>query len=223
EAVLLVESRLARLGAEADLRKAVVAGAREQCFEQLGAGAVASLARDHGDRQLGRLLVHEAEPGGRGREKPIPRGAVGVRAGGGDHARVAAPAPVLDVAVDRQVGIAHPPVVRVAEHVAEEARVHLVDRAEHQRSSCASWIRLPSGSYTSRRRISPVSSRTIPTSTPASRRRSASSLRSVTSTCATPSSVGSPSASPISISPRRNSDQRASKSTASSSKPSTSW
>jgi hypothetical protein len=35
----------------------------------------------------------------------------------------------------------------VAEHVAQEAHVLLVDGAEHQsRSSSASWIRLPSGS-----------------------------------------------------------------------------
>src|SRR5579884_4413904 len=147
EAVLLVEAGLAQLGAEADLREALVARPREQRLEELAARAAAAVARHDGDRQLGRLLVDEAEAGGRGRKQPVPGRPVGVRAREGDDAGVAAPSPVLDVAVDRQVGIAEPPVVGVAEHVAEEAHVLLVDRPQHYgRSSCASWIRLPSGS-----------------------------------------------------------------------------
>ena len=111
-----------------------------------------------------------------------------------------------------------PPVVRVAEHVAEEADVVLVDRAEHQ--SPRAPARAGSGCRRGRRRRGgasrPCSSKTIPTSTPASRSRSASAFRSATSTCATPR--------PRSARPRRGRspsrraaacDQRSSKSTAS--------
>ena len=106
EAVPLVELGLPLLGAEAHLREPVAAGAGEERLEQLGAGALAAVARDDGDRQLGCLLVDEAEPGLALAEEPVPRGAVDVASLERDDARVAAPAPVLDVAEDGLLGVA---------------------------------------------------------------------------------------------------------------------
>src|SRR5579862_29884 len=219
EAELLVPLHLAGIGAEADRRPALGLRALEEGLEQLLPDALAAAARDDGDRQLRRLLVDEAEARLVGGEHAVPRGAVRVRAFHGDDAGVALASPVADVAVDGPLRVlAHPPVVRVAEHVAEEARVLSVGGPKHGQSSCASCTRFPSGSYTSSSRISPVSSSTMPTSAPAARSRSASALMSGTSTCATaPSSCGSPSARPISMSPRRRCAQRFVKSTAVSS------
>src|SRR5262245_1148503 len=60
EAVALVQvhRRAVRGDAEADRVIALGPGAREECVHELAAEAVAALARDDGDRQLGRLLVY---------------------------------------------------------------------------------------------------------------------------------------------------------------------
>ena len=69
--------------------------------------------------------------------------------GDGEHEPcVAGPPPVVHVARDRQVGVlVEAPVVRMLEHVAEEAHVLRPGLADHDlRSSWANWTRLPSGS-----------------------------------------------------------------------------
>src|SRR5439155_22409931 len=98
-------------------------------------------------------------PGGADREALVER----------DHGGVAGPAPVLDVAhrvpAARVLVPAGAPVVGVAQHVAEEARVLRRARPDHGRSCWTSWRRLPSGSKTSTTRTSSWSSSTVPTST----------------------------------------------------------
>src|SRR5581483_5475707 len=215
EAETLVPRGLVPVRAETDRLVAVVTGTLEQRLEQLLPGAFAAVTRHDGDGELRRLLVDEAESRLVGREDAVPGGPVRVRALEREHARVARTAPVAHVAIDGPLRIfGDAPVIRVAQHVAEEAHVALVHGSLHH-SSWASCTRLPSGSSTSSSRISPPSSSTIPTSTPSERSRSASAFTSSTSTCATPpSDCGSPSASPISIAPRRSWDQRLVKSTA---------
>ena len=144
---------------------------------------------------------------------------------GGDHARVARPAPVLDVAGDRQVRIAGRSASGTRGGACRGGSARPAGRrgGAPSRAPAASWIRLPSGSKTSSSRISPVSSRTMPTSTPASRSRSASALRSATSTCATPSFARLALREPdLHLAALELATSASSKSTAVSSKPSTS-
>src|SRR2546421_209442 len=230
EAVALVEPqrRIVRLHAQRDLFETVVARLRKQRFEQLVAEALPAAGRDDGDRKLGRLLVDEAVARLLLLEQPVPRRADVSSLVAGDHGGVAGPAEVHDVALHRTfqgVLVRHSltPVIRVVEHVAEEARVVSAPGSNHgETRSCASWTRLPSGSKTSTRRTCPCSSSTVPTSTPTERNRSASAFTSSTSTCATPPSSGSPSASAISISPCLRRAQRDCQSTYVSAKPSVS-
>src|SRR5579862_5262678 len=136
EAELLVPLHLAGIGAEADRRPALGLRSLEEGLEQLLPDALAAAARDDGDRQLRRLLVDEAEARLVGGEHAVPRGAVRVRAFHGDDAGVALASPVADVAVDGPLRVlAHPPEVRVAEHVAEEARVLSVGGPKHRPES----------------------------------------------------------------------------------------
>src|SRR5205085_5772055 len=128
--------------------------ALQEAGHQLVPEAFAAAARDDGDRQLRRLLVDEAEARLLAREEAVPRGPDRVRVVERDEPLVARPAPVEDVAGNRQVAaLAHPPVVGVAEHVAEEADVPWPRGADHRRkdrpssraahgsatSACASW------------------------------------------------------------------------------------
>src|SRR6266498_622017 len=228
EAVALVEAqrRVVRLDAERDLPETVPFRLREQGSEQLFAVALPTPRRHDGDRQLGRLLVDEAVARLALLEEPVPRGTDVSGVVVGDHGGVAGAAPAHDVALH---GSLHriqrcvlAPVVRVVEHVAQEARVVATTGADHETRSCASWMRLPSGSYTSSRRTWPCSSSTVPTFTPSPRKRSASAFTSSTSTCPTPPSSGSPSATAISISPRRILAHRSCQSTYVSSNPSSS-
>src|SRR5579859_5423242 len=129
----LVPADLALVGAQADRLVAVLARTVEQRLEQLLAGALAAPARDDGDRQLRGALVDEAEAGLVRREDAVPGGAVRVRAFHRDDAGVAGATPVADVPVDRTLRVlAQARVVRVAKHVAKEARVLSVRRAEHR-------------------------------------------------------------------------------------------
>src|SRR5205085_11954870 len=152
EAVPLVEaeSGIVGLDAERDLVEAVLLRLREQADEQLLAVALATARRHDRDREFGRLLVDEAVARLPLLEQPVPGGAdvagVGVR----DHGGVAGPAPAHHVALHRSLGGIDgrvlAPVVRVVEHVAQEAGVMPAARADHVTRSCASWILLPSGS-----------------------------------------------------------------------------
>src|SRR5579864_7451673 len=130
EAEALVPRDLRRVGAQADRVEPFCAGSLEQRLEQLLAGALAAPARDDGDRQLRGALVDEAEAGLVRREDAVPGGAVRVRAFHRDDAGVAGATPVADVPVDRTLRVlAQARVVRVAKHVAKEARVLSVRRA----------------------------------------------------------------------------------------------
>ena len=82
------------------------------------------------------------------RERPVYRYVQNWgRAGDAGVIALAGPAPVLDVAVHGPLAVlVKPPVVRVAQHVPQEPDVPQLDRAQHRYSSCASWIRFPSGS-----------------------------------------------------------------------------
>src|SRR6266508_4614629 len=185
EAVTLVEAdrRRALLDAERELLVAGVAGPRDELFEQLLADAVLAAGGHDGDRELWRVLVHEAPPGRFRREEPVPRRPDRMPALERDHGSVPGPAPTLDVARDGDLGVVElvdVPVVGVPEHRAQEGHVLLAAGADHcdEWSSCASCKRFPSGSKTSRIRICPCSSTTTPTCTPSSRSRSASPFTS---------------------------------------------
>src|SRR5206468_4648928 len=74
ESVPLVEvqRRVVGLDAEADRGVALPARLLEQRFEQLLAVPLAAAARDNRDRQLRRLLVHEAVARPRSRKESVP-------------------------------------------------------------------------------------------------------------------------------------------------------
>src|SRR5581483_2451000 len=224
ESVVLVEvdRRIVGLDAEADPREAVLARGVEQRAEQLLAEPPAALAGDDRDRQLRRLLVDEAVARLVLLEEPVPGGADGLELVDRDQGVVAAAAPAGDVALEGDVGLGAPPrVVRVTEHVPQERQI-LRPRGPDQPISSVSWIRFPSGSNTSTIRTWPCSSRTTPTSTPCSRRRSASARTSGTVIDATPPSSPWASQSEISMSSRRSRAQRPSSSEYRSWNPSTS-
>src|SRR5262249_5448558 len=120
EAVALVQTGAAALGAEADARVPFLARALEERVHELPAEPAAAPARNDRDRELGRLLVDEAEPG-RGRRKDAVPGRADRPVLPGDEPGVARPAPVVHIARDGEVGIrVQPPVIRVLQHVAQE-------------------------------------------------------------------------------------------------------
>jgi hypothetical protein len=134
ETVALVQLRHALLSAQADRVVALFARAVEQRLHQLGAEAGATTTGDDRDCQLGRLLVDEAEAGCVARKQAIPR--CPDRAGlPRDQSGVAGAAPVVDVPCDRKIRIlVQAPVVRVAQHVPQEADVLRPRLANHDGS-----------------------------------------------------------------------------------------
>src|SRR5918994_2646138 len=226
EAIALVEPDRGTVlrDAERDRLGALTSRLVEERPHPPPADAVATPARDNRDRKLRRRLVDEAVAAAVLLEEPVPGGANREPAVECDHGCVAGPPPVLDVVHRVHAALEllrRAPVVRVAEHVSQEAGVLRRARPNHPaRSSSTSWRRLPSGSKTSSPRTSLCSSSTVPTFTASPRRRSASALTSSTSIAATPpSSCGSPSAIAILISPRSSFAQPPSSSTKVSVKP----
>jgi hypothetical protein len=131
KAVPLVELRHPLLGTQADPGMAFLPGLLKQRGHQLAAEPSAATARDDGDRQLGRLLVDEAETRSRGREEAVPRSSDRTRLPRHEPG-VARTTPVVHVPGDRLVGIlVETPVVGVLEHVAEEADVLWPGLADH--------------------------------------------------------------------------------------------
>src|SRR4029450_3787034 len=128
-----------RRDAEADRPVPLRAGAREQRVHQLAAKAVAALAGDDRDRELRRLLVDEPVARRRLFEQAVPRRADREALVERDHGRIAGTAPVLHVAHRMQPALvlvfAGAPVVRVPQHVAEEAGVLRRAPADHGREA----------------------------------------------------------------------------------------
>src|SRR4029453_14236612 len=98
-------------------------------------------------------------------EQPEPRGTDALEVLDGDQRRVARPAPALHVPPHRRLAARRDavdaPVVRVPEHVPHEGNILRAAWPDHDKSS-VSWMRLPSGSNTSSRRMAPCSSSTAP-------------------------------------------------------------
>src|SRR3954454_7049078 len=137
EAVALVEAErgIVRLDAERDLLEPVLLCLREQAHEKLLSIALATARRDDRDRELRRPLVDEPVARLPLLEQAVPGRADVARVRVRDHRGVTRSAPAHHVALHRALGWIHrrvlAPVVRVVEHVAEEARIVPATWANH--------------------------------------------------------------------------------------------